>query len=417
LLKREKEVLQHRLKSEKAVIKELETQYKAALEQIEEKIILLQARPDSQSKAYQMEFQKALKKQVQGILDKLQSDEFFTIDQYLNKCYTDAFVGTVYSLHAQNMPLILPIDQNAVVKAITTDTMLKEELYEELGIDVAKLKKTISSSITRGIASGLTFTDIAEQIHNAARAPMSRAKTIARTEGHRIQEASTYDAYTQAKQKGADIVRQWCAILDGATRPTHRMLDGQIREDGEYFEIGTKKARFPGDFGDAAEDCNCRCTLLNRARAALDEDELKTLKDRAEYFGLDKSESFADFKKKYLKGAETLKNQGENGIIKLRNSTLKNGLPIKGIPNSTVDKTDDDGKTLQRRIYGAEGLAKTDYDTSDHGLPHLHPTYAHKHEYDHTKKKSRSQPLKLTEEELKKNSDIIRKGVNYHDEK
>lgn len=64
---------------------------------------------------------------------------------------------------------------------------------------------------------------------------------------------------------------------------------------------------FPGaPSGGAAEVVNCRCSLLERARWAFDEAELEHLKERAEYFGLDKSENFEDFKKKYLKAAEDL---------------------------------------------------------------------------------------------------------------
>jgi hypothetical protein len=127
---------------------------------------------------------------------------------------------------------------------------------------------------------------------------------IVRTEGHRIQNASTFDAQQAAKAKGCNVVKQWDSTLDGKTRPTHRELDGQIREVEEYFEAAGKKAKFPGDFNDPAEDCNCRCTTLTRARWALGEDELKTLQDRARFFGLDKSKSFDDYKKKYLKAAK-----------------------------------------------------------------------------------------------------------------
>lgn len=63
-------------------------------------------------------------------------------------------------------------------------------------------------------------------------------------------------------------------------------------------------ASAPGMFGDPAEDCNCRCALLQRARWALDETELDTLKERSEYFGLDKSKDFEDFKGKYLNISE-----------------------------------------------------------------------------------------------------------------
>ena len=138
---------------------------------------------------------------------------------------------------------------------------------------------------------------------NVSKAPLSRAKTIARTEGHRIQQAATYDAQKYAKSKGSDVVKQWDSTLDGATRDTHRLLDGQIREIDEPFEANGKKAMFPGDFGDPAEDCNCLCISKTRAVAALDADELARMKERAEYFGLDKTKEFEQFEKSYMKAS------------------------------------------------------------------------------------------------------------------
>ena len=77
---------------------------------------------------------------------------------------------------------------------------------------------------------------------------------------------------------------------------------------------------YPHDFGDPAEDCNCRCVALTRARWALGEAELQTLKDRAKFFELDKTDSFKDFEKKYLKAAETVENTGKSGIINVGNN-------------------------------------------------------------------------------------------------
>jgi uncharacterized protein with gpF-like domain len=150
----------------------------------------------------------------------------------------------------------------------------------------------------------MEYADIVRNITNATGAPLSRAKVIVRTEGHRIQQASSEDSRQAAKAKGADVVKQWDATLDGATRKTHRKLDGQIREVDEPFEANGKKAMYPGDFGDPAEDCNCRCVALTRARAAMDKDELKTIKERAAFFGIDKTDSFEEFKKKYLKAVK-----------------------------------------------------------------------------------------------------------------
>lgn len=302
--KREKEFLQLSLEAEEDILHELENQYQESLNQINEKIRLLQSNELTQSKIYQLEYQKALKGQIEGIIEKMHGDQYTTLQEYLSNSYTDAFIGTMYNIAGQGIPLMIPIDQAAAVKAIITDSKISKGLYASLGVDANKLKKTIRQEITRGISTAMTYEDIARNISNVSKAPLSRAKTIARTEGHRIQQASTMDAQTAAKSRGADVVKQWDSTLDGRTRSTHRQLDGQIREVEEPFELGRKKAMYPGDFGDPAEDCNCRCASLTRAKWALDEDELQTLKDRAKFFGLDKTEDFKGFKDKYLKAAE-----------------------------------------------------------------------------------------------------------------
>ena len=74
--------------------------------------------------------------------------------------------------------------------------------------------------------------------------------------------------------------------------------------------------------------CNCRCCLLQRARWALDEDELNTLKERAEYFGLDKTDDFGDFKNKYLKAQES---------ERVRGSAHKTTDHVKTLENTAKD--------------------------------------------------------------------------------
>jgi hypothetical protein len=323
-------VIQHQLNSEKKVLDQLTKQYQKALNDIDRKIRILQSDELTQSRIYRIEHQKVLKKQVEAVLEKLHADEYTTIQQFLSDSYTDAFVGTAYDMFGQGVPLILPIDRNAAVKAVTTDSKISEGLYESLGVDTKKLKKSISSEITRGIASGMPHTDIARNLSRYAKVSLGRAKTIVRTESHRIQQASKLDAQNAAKAKGANVVKQWNSTLDGDTRSSHRRLDGQIRELDEPFEIGGKKAMYPGGFGDPAEDCNCRCQILQRARLGLDEDELKTLQERAKFFGLDKADDLEDFKKKYLKASEkdenALENVGKSGIIKERDTTKGIGI-------------------------------------------------------------------------------------------
>lgn len=319
--KREKEVIQAQLAQEKKTLHQLERQYKAAMSTVNAQIAMLQAKEQTPSRQNRIAYQKQVREQLEATISKLHGETYQTIEQFANDCYKMGYVGTMYDLHGQGLPVIVPIDNNAAIKAVMTDTKLKAGVYKELGRDMKTLKIRISNELTRGIASGMSYDDIARNIKMATGAPLGRAKAIVRTEGHRIQQASQEDARQVAKSKGADVVKQWDATLDGATRPNHRKLDGQIREVDEPFEINGKKAMYPGEFGDPAEDCNCRCVALTRARAALDADELETLKDRAKFFKLDKSKSFTDFQEKYLKASKTLENPGKSGIMDMGKKT------------------------------------------------------------------------------------------------
>lgn len=366
--KAEKEVIQSQLDNEKAVLLDLKRQYARALRDINDKIRMLQSDELTQSRAYQIQYQKALKAQIEAILDKLQGDEFSSIQDYLSHSYTEAYVGTMYGLHGQGIPIITPIDQRAAVKAVVTDSKLSTNLYAALGYDMDKLKKHVREEITRGLASSLPYDQIARNVSMFSTLPLANAKRIVRTEGHRIQQASTEDARQAAKAKGADVVKQWDASLDGKTRPLHRALDGQIRETDEPFEANGIKVNIPGAFGDPSQDCNCRCVALTRARAALDADELATLKQRAEFFGLDKTESFEDFQKKYMKAAETVENTGKSGIIRYEGKR-KLAIPqmkLSGYalnPQKAPDKAAAFEKALGYTLRDAETLVQ---DVLDH---------------------------------------------------
>ena len=255
-----------------------------------------------QAKIYQKQYQDALKKQIESILDNMQVEEFKTVDEYLRKCYEDGFIGTMYDLHGQGIPLVMPLNQEAMVRAVQTDSKISQGLYTRLGEDVALLKKKITAQVSRGISTGMTYAQVAQQLAAYTNIGFNNAVRITRTEGHRIQIQGTMDACYKAKERGADIVKQWDATLDRRTRRSHTKVDGEIRELDEPFSNGLM---FPSDpAGGAKEVINCRCALLQRAKWALDEDELKTLEERAAYYGLDKTDNFEDFKKKYLKAAD-----------------------------------------------------------------------------------------------------------------
>nr|WP_276571644.1 phage minor head protein [Dorea longicatena] len=258
-----------------------------------------------------------------------------------------------YDLHLSGIPLVIPINQDQVVKAVRTDSKLSDSLYNRLGEDVGYLKRSIRAELSRGIASGSTWNEMALRIAKGMNSPFRKAYNnairIARTEGHRIQNEAALDGQHGAKKKGADIVKQWDSTLDGRTRDEHRECDGQIREIDEPFDVGGEKMQAPGVGGSAKNVCNCRCCLLQRAKWALDDEELKTLQERAAFFGLDKTQSFNDFKQKYLKlpnNADTM-NVKEYDVL-AHTQKLKGAMSSSDYDEYTKILTEHSNTSLQK---------------------------------------------------------------------
>lgn len=325
--KRQKEVLESLLKDEELILHALEQNYTAALADVKRNIRELQANPLTQSKAYQLEFQKQLERQISGILDNLQGKNFASIADYLNSAYRNAFVGNMYDMQGQGVPLILPIDERQVLQAVqkTGDDF---KLSNKLGVSTKQLKEQVKQELIRGLASELTYAQIARNISDYGQSDMNRSMRIARTEGHRVQNSARFDSMNAASKKGANIVKQWDSTLDGKTRSEHILLDGQIRELDEDFSAAGYSAKYPGAFGDPYMDCNCRCCMLQRARWAV-KNETSYQKWNNESGGIIECSGFEDFKEKYLKILT------ESDIIK---TTAKNGVKVQTISVHTLER-------------------------------------------------------------------------------
>lgn len=336
-----------------------------------------------QSKVYQKTYQQGLQKQVGGILDKMHTQQFKTVTDYLETCYENGFIGTMFDLQGQGIPLCFPLDQERMVRAVQLDSKIVEGFYRRLGEDVAMLKKRITAEVSRGISSGMNYKQVAQQLASKTTIGYTNAVRIARTEGHRVQCQAGMDACYKAKDMGADVVKQWDATLDGRTRDSHAKLDGEIREIDDPFSNGLM---YPGDpHGAAAEVINCRCALLERARWALGEAELRNLEKRAAFFGLDKAEQFDDYKKKYLQAAkEESKNAYDSAVVnpQVKTANYRNlyndiGEPV-GIQRTACERartmldhrsgTKYEDLTFIDSITGKH-LTRNDYDVENEVIP------------------------------------------------
>ena len=129
------------------------------------------------------------------------------------------------------------------------------------GIDLAWGKKQITASVTSGILQGKSIKGLSDDLQT--RIPtMNRDSAIrtARTAVTGAQNAGRIDSYTAAKKMGIKLKKEWLATLDGRTRHSHAILDGEQVDNDKKFSNG---CMFPGDpNGPPWEVYNCRCTLI-----------------------------------------------------------------------------------------------------------------------------------------------------------
>lgn len=316
--KKQAEIEKLLLEHEKEVFKELKKSYTTALADIKGRVLNLQNKlnelnaidttgynPESleilqsmkQSKIYQLEYQKALEKQINSIIDVLKQDTTTNIRVFLNKMYQDSYLGIQYYLNSKGIPMITPLNQSLIIKSIEKE-IDKMTFAQRLNANMNDFKKTVKAEITRGIANGSTYKEIAQQLSMKTGEDLYKSKRIARTEGGRVSSEAKLQSMRDEKEKGADIVKQWDSTLDGKTRYLHRELDGQIAEVGKPFKVAGMEVEAPNMFGLASEDVNCRCVVLTIPRWDIEDTRVKYDNEHGE---LIETKNYNDWKQGYYR--------------------------------------------------------------------------------------------------------------------
>ena len=132
------------------------------------------------------------------------------------------------------------------------------------GIDLAYGKKQISASVTSSILQGKSIPRIAKDLQTRM-SDMNKSSAIrtARTAVTGAQNAGRMDSYVAAEKMGIKVRKEWLATIDGRTRHSHAMLDGQTADIDKPFKVDGEEIMFPGDTSAPGYLVyNCRCSLV-----------------------------------------------------------------------------------------------------------------------------------------------------------
>jgi len=118
----------------------------------------------------------------------------------------------------------------------------------------------LKRSLKAGMEAGEDMLALAGRVQTEIGANPRRAETVARTEVIGAYNGGAEEAF---RQSGIVAEKAWLSTLDDRVRETHEAMHGQTVPVGEPFVSPSgATGPTPGSFGVAAEDINCRCTVI-----------------------------------------------------------------------------------------------------------------------------------------------------------
>lgn len=125
----------------------------------------------------------------------------------------------------------------------------------------------LQNTLTEGFAAGESIEQLTARVNSVyTNFETWQAERTARTETIAASNAGRFEGYKQ----GGIKTKEWLTAQDGDVRDSH-IIAGQQYTDGgepgpipldEDFIVGEGAGPSPGNLGAAAEDINCRCTVL-----------------------------------------------------------------------------------------------------------------------------------------------------------
>ena len=155
-------------------------------------------------------------------------------------------------------------DQDTVARLVRDDPTLLPPSKVDIPVEQQWNMTSINRQIGVGIVTGEGIEAIAKRLQRAANMSANQARTHARTAMTGAQNAGRIESYKRAQGMGIKLEKEWLATLDGHTRRSHAVLDGQHVPVDQPFKSLLGDIRYPGDpTARPANVYNCRCTLIS----------------------------------------------------------------------------------------------------------------------------------------------------------
>ncbi len=203
-----------------------------------------------------------LERDIIGEVMNLYKDDGKLLRDTLAEVYNTSYLRTAWAIESETRARLgfSAVDAKTVRLSVQnpfTGLTLNERLERHRTNLIYGLKE----EITRGFVDGDTYPQISRRIKDKLEGDAGKAIRIVRTESTRIYNTAQFDSIQKAEEQGVKMTKTWISSGDDRTRDSHADLDGVTVPIDEPFVIDGDEGMFPGDFSEARNVINCRCTV------------------------------------------------------------------------------------------------------------------------------------------------------------
>lgn len=182
-----------------------------------------------------------------------------TVEEYL----ADIEYSVIADFGGDSLEEVLKIARADMKPFVTNSQRTQQFLRENFGRNMTEItsstRREVSKSLNEGIRLGEDYSGLSKRLKSSFdHLSRSRRNTIATTE---VGGAANFAIDEGYRQSGLVSKRRWVTTFL-RSRDTHMNLSGEERGMDEAFSTINGSAMYPGSFGVASEDINCRCRTV-----------------------------------------------------------------------------------------------------------------------------------------------------------
>ena len=222
----------------------------------------------------------SLEKELRAEISRLHRRAKGRMDTAFKSVFEESYFRTGWAIERSTDRRIIGVIKDEVLEAVIDNDISGLRWAQRLGRNRDELVIQINEQVGQGLVRGESYSQMSARLQERIEVSEGKARTIIRTESHRVQEEAKTRCLDQASEEGVEMVKVWLTSADERVRSKHaKMHEEEVPYDDDFTMPDGAQGPYPGQIGEAHHDINCRCIYSVRITGVKEVKESPTVKD------------------------------------------------------------------------------------------------------------------------------------------